>query len=141
MEYKDYYKILGIEKTASPDEIKRAYRKLARKYHPDVSKADDAEDPEKREAYDQFGSDWQHGQQGFKPPPGWEEQFGQNSGWQQYSGTGSRPDYSSFFEDLFGRSAEQGGSQYYSSRSSGGFRSKGENVRAKVTRSMHRAKS
>src|SRR3569623_1770807 len=82
MEYKDYYKILGVGRTATQDEVKRAYRKLARKYHPDVSKEADAEakfkevgeayevlkDPEKRAAYDQLGANWKAGQE-FAPPP------------------------------------------------------------------------
>ncbi len=96
MEYKDYYKILGVAKDASQDDIKRAYRKLARKYHPDVSKEADAEvrfkevgeayevlkDPEKRQAYDQLGSNWQAGQGGFNPPPNWNQNqdFGFNGG-------------------------------------------------------------
>ena len=88
MKYKDYYAILGVQKTASADEIKGAYRKLARKYHPDVSKEKDAEakfkevaeayqtlkDPEKRAAYDQLGS-YQPGQD-FQPPPDWQQHFG-----------------------------------------------------------------
>ncbi|MBM4201323.1 MAG: molecular chaperone DnaJ [Gammaproteobacteria bacterium] len=87
MKYKDYYKVMGLERTATPEDIKKTYRKLARKYHPDVSKESDAEekfkevaeayevlkDPEKRAAYDQLGAH-QPGQD-FRPPPGWEKQF------------------------------------------------------------------
>src|SRR5688500_4713302 len=92
MKYKDYYAALGVDKKAGADEIKKAYRKLARKYHPDVSKEKDAKekfqevseayetlkDPEKKAAYDQLGS-YQPGQD-FRPPPGWEQQFNQGSG-------------------------------------------------------------
>src|SRR5256886_6625926 len=88
VEYRDYYKILGVQRTASADEIKKVYRRLARKYHPDVSKEPNAEakfkevqeayevlkDPEKRAAYDQLGSEWQSGQQ-FRPPPDWGSGF------------------------------------------------------------------
>ncbi|RYU61960.1 molecular chaperone DnaJ [Methylolobus aquaticus] len=87
MKYKDYYKVMGLERTATAEDIKKTYRKLARKYHPDVSKEANAEekfkevaeayevlkDPEKRAAYDQLGSH-QPGQD-FRPPPGWEQQF------------------------------------------------------------------
>ncbi|HKX57611.1 MAG TPA: DnaJ C-terminal domain-containing protein, partial [Xanthomonadales bacterium] len=117
MEYKDYYKIMGLAKDASTDDIKRAYRKLARKYHPDVSKEKDAEarfkdlgeayevlkDPEKRTAYDQLGSNWQAGQD-FRAPPGWQGGFQQRGG----SGQASASDFSDFFEELFGRAQAQG---------------------------------
>lgn len=113
MEYKDYYATLGVERGASQDEIKRAYRKLARKYHPDVSSEPDAEskfqelqeayevlkDPEKRAAYDRLGEGWQQGQD-FRPPPEWEQHF-------DFGGGGfTRGDasaFSDFFESLFGR--------------------------------------
>lgn len=111
MEYKDYYKIMGLSRDASPEEIKRAYRKLARKYHPDVSKEPDAEtkfkelgeayevlkDPKKRAAYDQVGRGWQEGQP-FTPPPDWGFDFGAEQG---FTGTGGG--FSDFFEALFGR--------------------------------------
>lgn len=88
MEFKDYYKIMGVARDATQDEIKRVYRQLARKYHPDVSKAPDAEvrfkelgeaysvlkDLEKRAAYDQLGSHWKAGQD-FRPPPDWNAGF------------------------------------------------------------------
>ena len=84
MEFKDYYKVMGVERSATPEDIKRAHRKLARKYHPDVSKEKDAEarfkelaeayevlkDPEKRASYDQLGANYKAGQD-FSPPPEW----------------------------------------------------------------------
>jgi curved DNA-binding protein len=92
MKYKDYYAILGVKRDAGADDIKNAYRRLARKYHPDVSKEKDAEekfkemseayetlrDPEKRAAYDQLGS--HAAGQEFRPPPDWEQQFAQRGG-------------------------------------------------------------
>ena len=116
MQFKDYYETLGVARAASQDDVKRAYRRLARKYHPDVSKEANAEtrfkevgeayevlkDPEKRAAYDRFGKDWKHGQE-FRPPPGWERQF--NSGGGEFSGTSG---FSDFFETLFGHGGARG---------------------------------
>ena len=89
MEFKDYYKIMGLSRDATQDEVKRSYRKLARKYHPDVSDDPEAEerfkevgeayevlkDPEKRAAYDQLGAQWKSGQD-FRPPPNWDQTNG-----------------------------------------------------------------
>ena len=113
MEFKDYYATLGVARSVTQDEVKRAYRKLARKYHPDVSKEPDGEarfkeiaeayealgDAEKRAAYDDVGKRYARGQE-FSPPPGWESGF-------EFSGRdfGAGPDlsHSDFFEALFGR--------------------------------------
>ncbi len=139
MEYKDYYEIMGVGKSASQDEIKRAYRKLARKYHPDVSTEKDAEakfkevgeayevlkDPEKRTAYDQLGSQWKAGQD-FHPPPGWDAGFEFSS-----SGDGG-PDlggFSDFFETLYGREFRTAGGRSGSGR---GFQMRGEDHHARV---------
>ncbi|MEA2560160.1 MAG: curved DNA-binding protein [Acidobacteriota bacterium] len=114
MDYKDYYAILGVKKDAPEDEIQKAYRKLARKFHPDVNKAPEAEakfkeigeayevlkDPDKRQKYDQYGSAWKRAQQtGGGVPPGWEGfDFGQGGG----GFGGGSGDFSSFFDMLFG---------------------------------------
>lgn len=114
MQYKDYYKIMGLPRNATQDEIKRAYRRLARKYHPDVSKERDAEarfkelgeayevlhDPQKRPAYDRLGANWKAGED-FSPPPNWDEGFEFSDNSSTGSDTGS---FSNFFEQLFGRS-------------------------------------
>ena len=143
MQFQDYYKTLGVGRTATAADIKNAYRRLARKYHPDVSKVANAEarfkevqeayevlkDPEKRAAYDQLGSDWKSGQS-FRPPPGWGSDFefsGRPGGARRARhARGARPratpeggfeggDFSEFFSTLFG-----GGSPFAEGPARGG---------------------
>ncbi len=118
MKYIDYYKTLGVSRTATQDEIKQAYRRLARKYHPDVSKEKDAEakfkevgeayevlkDPEKRAAYDQLGANWKAGQD-FNAPPGFDFNFDTSGVGAGFGGSG----FSDFFEAIFGAAAGRGG--------------------------------
>jgi curved DNA-binding protein len=142
MEYKDYYRILGVERNASPEEIKRAYKKLARKYHPDVSKEKDAEarfkeineayhvlrDKEKRQAYDQLGSQWKQGQE-FHPPPGWEAHV-RRGGFSPEDLGG----FSDFFAEIFG--ARPGGGFHFESRD---FRLRGEDLHATIEITLEEA--
>jgi curved DNA-binding protein len=143
MQYKDYYKILGVSRQATADEIKRAYRQLARRYHPDVSKQPNAEqhfkevgeayevlkDPKKRAAYDQLGSQWRAGQD-FQPPPGWQSNFNFTS--DRVSSTYSF-DFSDFFSTLF-RGDPQ--SAHYHDQS---FHAPGEDQRAKIAITLEEA--
>ncbi|HSJ48817.1 MAG TPA: DnaJ C-terminal domain-containing protein [Gammaproteobacteria bacterium] len=144
MQYKDYYKILGVAKDATQDEIKRAYRKLARKYHPDVSQEADAEarfkevneanevlkDPGRRAAYDQLGSQWRGGQD-FTPPPDWDTGFEFRA-----EGMGER-DFSDFFESLFGgRSPFGAQAGFTSGQRRRGFQRQGEDHRARIRISL-----
>ena len=133
MEYKDYYETLGVKRDATQDEIKRAYRKLTRKYHPDVSKESDAEkkfkevgeayevlkDPEKRAAYDRLGSGWKSGQE-FRPPPNWEESYSYRDGGSTAEDAANLND---FFASLFGRAASSGHTA---------FHARGEDLHAKI---------
>lgn len=140
MQFKDYYQTLGVPRSASLEDIKKAFRKLARKYHPDVSKEANAEermrdlneaytvlsDPEKRAAYDRLGSGYQPGQE-FRPPPGWDSGF-------EFSSRGFSPNeaanFSDFFSELFGRMGAGGGGF----RTHGGnFQMRGEDQHALVT--------
>ncbi|RHO71922.1 J domain-containing protein [Parabacteroides sp. AF48-14] len=136
MAYIDYYKILGVDKSASPEDVKKAYKKLARKYHPDLNPNDpDAHrkfqeineanevlsDPEKRKKYDQYGENWKHAdefeaqQQQYRQ---YQSQSGQGGG-TYWSTSGDGSEFSDFFEQMFGG---MGGRSSYSSRGSHGFR-------------------
>jgi curved DNA-binding protein len=131
VDYKDYYKVLGVEKTASADDIKKAYRKLVRKYHPDVSKHKDADaktkelneaydvlgDAEKRAAYDELGTQAQRAGQEFRPPPDWGSQFD--------FGGANADDY---FADLFSHVGRGRGR----ARGAQGFQMRGEDIHATI---------
>jgi curved DNA-binding protein len=137
VEYKDYYKVLGVDKTADAAAIKKAYRKLVRQYHPDVSKEKNADsmtkelneaygvlgDAEKRAAYDELGSGRRPGQD-FQPPPDWGSQydFGGSSG-----GGGGGADPNDFFADLFAHVGRGAGG-----RGAGGRQSRGEDIHAAI---------
>ena len=123
MDFVDYYKLLGIDKTATPKDVKSAYRKLARKYHPDLNPNDkDAKrkfqqineanevlsDPEKRKKYDQYGKDWQHSEQ-FENQRQYQQQPSESSG-RRYASSQQEGDFSDFFESLFGGGAPGRGS-------------------------------
>ena len=148
MEYRDYYKVLELPRTAAADEIKRAYRKLARRFHPDVSKEANAEtrfkemqeayevlkDPEKRAAYDQLGSDYRPGQQ-FRPPPDWGNDFefrGRGFG----TRAGENVDFSDFFSSLFGQGSPFGGAAAGRGR---GPRARGEDHHAQLDLTLEEA--
>lgn len=133
MEYKDYYKTLGVDKTADAAAIKKAYRKLVRQYHPDVSKHKDADaktkelneaygvlgDEEKRAAYDELGSGRRAGQE-FQPPPDWGSQY------EGFGGGGADPN--DFFADLFAHVGRGAGGR----GGPGGFQTRGEDIHASI---------
>ena len=140
MQFKDYYQTLGVARDATAEEIKKAFRKLARKYHPDVSKEPDAEarmkevneayavlsDPEKRAAYEQLGKGYTPGQD-FRPPPDWDAGF-------EFSGGGFSPheaaEFSDFCAELFGRMGP--GAGFRAAPHDAHFRLRGEDHHAKV---------
>jgi len=144
MEYKDYYKILGVDRKASQEDIKKAFRRLARKYHPDVSKEADAEkrfkdvneanevlkDPEKRQAYDALGANWKSGQD-FNPPPGWEFYGGAGT-----HGAGAHA-FSDFFENLFSQNFS---GQGFSQQPSGGHTQDAGTVQISLEEALHGTK-
>lgn len=153
MEFKDYYSILGVEKTASPQEIQRAYRKLARKYHPDINKAPEAEarfkeigeayealkDPEKRRKYDRYGAAWKQAQaRGGGAPPGWQEiQFDFGPGFSGGMGGLGGEGFSSFFEMLFGSGMPHGHGG--AGRGAAGFTRRGSDVEVEIALSLAEA--
>ncbi len=139
VEYKDYYKTLGLEKNASPDDVKKAYRKLVRQYHPDVSKHKDATektkeineaydvlgDAEKRAAYDDLGRRGQQTSEGFRPPPDWASQH-------DFSGA----DADDIFADLFAHMGRRGRT---GAGPGAGFQMRGEDIHAAITIDLHDA--
>ncbi len=148
MEFKDYYKILGVDKNATADQVKRQYRKLARKYHPDVNKATDAEkafkelgeayevlkDPEKRKLYDQYGADWKTGKQQEEYRKQYQQRYqhahegaGGHAEFDFGGGFSDGREYSDFFESLFGSARRSGGQARRNARM------KGEDVHATIT--------
>lgn len=151
MEYKDYYATLGINKKASQEDVKKAYRRLARKYHPDVSKEKNAEeqfknvqeayevlkDPEKRSAYDQLGSNWKSGQD-FRPPPGWGDAHTQfRSSRAQGFAEEDLGGFSDFFANLFGGGG--GRTQHFQREDFGGFKQRGGDQHAKINITLDEA--
>jgi len=152
VKFRDYYEVLGVSRTATDDEIKKAYRKLARKHHPDVNPGDKSaeerfkeineayevlSDPDKRKKYDQLGQNWKAGAD-FTPPTGWE------GSWESAGGEGPRVEYRDF-SDLFGGAGGQGAggfSDFFESifggrrggtRAGPGFAMRGQDVEAEIT--------
>ena len=147
MDFKDYYKTLGLERGASEDEVRKAYRKLARKYHPDVSKEADADqrmreineandvlrDKEKRAAYDALAdrvARGGHPQGDFQPPPGWDTGFEFHRGPNQ--GPADHADFSEFFSSLFGEAERRGAAKR-------NYRARGEDHHAAIEISLEDA--
>lgn len=155
IEFKDYYSILGVSRDATEDDIKKAFRKLARKYHPDVAKdKKSAEakfkeineanevlgDPVKRKKYDQLGANWRDDEQGFQPPPGWQGGAGAGGHEFHFGGTG----FSDFFEQFFSGGTRHGFSQqesydFQSPRSAGGRARRGRDIEGDILVTLEEA--
>lgn len=152
VEYKDYYQILGLAKTASQDEVAKSFKKLARKYHPDLNANDQVaeekfkeineayevlRDPEKRKLYDQLGSNWQQAQAGggdWRPPPGYENVHFEFGG-------ADTSGFSDFFETIFGRfgGAQSGGAEFFSGGGRAARPRRGQDVEAEMDLSLEEA--
>src|SRR6266705_3990393 len=146
VKFQDYYEVLGVPRTATEDDIKKAYRKLARKYHPDVNPGDTTaeeqfkdigeayavlSDPDKRKRYDQLGENWKAGAD-FTPPPGWEGmrvEYGDIG--DIFGGNRGAGGFSDFFESVFGGRR--------SARTGAGFRMRGQDVEAEITLTVEEA--
>ena len=144
VQFKDYYDVLGVPKTASGDDIRKAFRKLARKYHPDVNPGDKAgeekfkeineayevlSDADKRKRYDQLGPNWKAGAD-FTPPPSWDGAGANGAGFEGVFGEGGgRGDFSDFFESLFGRRRGR----------SAGFRMRGQDIEGEIALTLEEA--